>query len=83
MKSLTAIISAPFLTRVTIRGSRFLGHYKRYQCPVSCICSSTLMTNSLQKAFFDIRNIQLSRAPSITGNNFKGVISKASDTRDL
>ena len=37
---------------------------------------------ALHKALTDIRNIQLSRAPSITGNNFKGVISKVSDTRD-
>ena len=36
IKSLTAIISVSFLTRVTTHGVGFLGHYKRYQGPVSC-----------------------------------------------
>ena len=31
--------------------------------------------------FFDISNIWLSMVPSITGNDFKDVISKVSDTR--
>ena len=57
MKSLTAIISAPFLTKVISRGAGFLEQYKRYQCPVSCSCSSKLMAMALQRAFFDIWNI--------------------------
>ena len=34
-----------------------------------------------RRAFFDIYNILPSMASSITGNDFKDVISKVSDTR--